>query len=68
VAAGGNLHEQARFLRHGYSRITDVNVADAGWTPAFTIKFALDILEWKNPARPERMQRCIDIIARYINS
>ena len=65
VAAGGGLHDRSDLLRHGYGRIADPDRADAGLVPAFAINFALDVLGWRNPAPPERLRRCVEVIARH---
>ncbi len=65
VDAGDPLHDRSDLLRRGYARVTDPEVADAGWTPAFAIDWALEKLGWKNPASPARFQRCVDVIARH---
>jgi len=68
VAASGGLHDFTELLCQGYSQVADVNAADAAWVPAYTIDFALEILGWENPARFERLQRCVDVIARHVGS
>lgn len=65
VSAGGGLHDRSDLLRRGYARVADPDAADDGWTPAFAIDFALDVLGWKRPAPAARQRRCIDVIARY---
>lgn len=68
VAAGDLLQDRSDLLRIGYARIADPEAAGAGWTPAFAIDFALEILGWKNPASPARLRRCVDVIARYVEA
>ena len=41
--------------------------ADAGWVCAWVVGWSLEMLGWRNPARPERIRRCVDVIARYID-
>ncbi len=44
------------------------NSAGGGLVPAFAISIALDVLGWKNPASPERIRRCVDVIARHLSA
>jgi aminoglycoside phosphotransferase (APT) family kinase protein len=68
VAAGDGLHDRSDLLRLGYARVADPDAADAGWVPAFAIDFALEVLDWRNPASPARLRRCVDVIARYVGA
>ncbi|TDO46091.1 Ser/Thr protein kinase RdoA (MazF antagonist) [Kribbella sp. VKM Ac-2571] len=63
--AGDVLHDRLDLVRRGYARIADPETAEAGWTPAFAIDWALEKLGWKNPASPAQARRCLDVIARY---
>ena len=65
VSAGDRLHDRSDLLRRGYARVADPDAADAGRVPAFAIDWALESLGWSNPAPPERIRRCVDVIARY---
>ncbi len=67
VAAGEGLYDHWRWLRRGYARVADPDVADGGWVPAFAIFFALDVLGWRNPAPPGRLRRCVEVIRRYVD-
>jgi aminoglycoside phosphotransferase (APT) family kinase protein len=68
VSAGDPLHDRSDLLRRGYARVTDPDLADAGWVPAFAIDWALEKLGWKNPAPPAAQRRCVDVIARYVGA
>jgi aminoglycoside phosphotransferase (APT) family kinase protein len=68
VSAGDGLHDRADLLRRGYARVADPDAADAWWGPAFTVAWALEVLGWPNPAWPERIRRCVDMIARYADA
>jgi hypothetical protein len=68
VSAGGGLHDRSDLLRLGYARVAESDAADAGWGPAFTVAWALEVLGWRNPAWPERIRRCVDVIARYADA
>ena len=65
VSAGDALHDRSDLLRRGYARVADPDAAAAGWVPAFAVDWALEVLGWRNPAWPERIRRCVDVIARY---
>ena len=65
VSAGFPLHDRSDLLRRGYARVADPDSADAGWVPAFAIDWALEKLDWKNPAPTAQQRRCVDVIARY---
>jgi aminoglycoside phosphotransferase (APT) family kinase protein len=65
VSAGDGLHDRLDLLRQGYARVADPDAADAGWGPSFTVAWALEVLGWPDPAWPERVRRCVDVIARY---
>ena len=67
VDAGDPLHDRLDLVRRGYARVADPESADAGFTPAFAIDWALEKLGWKNPASPAQFRRCVDVIARYTN-
>ena len=68
VSAGDGLHDRSALLRLGYARVADPDAADAGWGPAFVVGWALEVLGWRNPAWPERIRRCVDVIARYADA
>jgi aminoglycoside phosphotransferase (APT) family kinase protein len=68
VSAGDGLHDRSALLRLGYARVADPDAADAGWVPAFVVGWALEVLGWRNPAWPERIRRCVDVIARYADA
>ena len=42
--------------------------ADAGWVCAWVVGWSLEVLGWRNPAWPERIQRCVDVIASYADA
>jgi aminoglycoside phosphotransferase (APT) family kinase protein len=65
VSAGDRLRDRSDLLRRGYARVADPDAAGAGWMPAWVVGWALEVLGWRNPAWPERIQRCADVIARY---
>lgn len=65
VSAGGRPHHGSDLLRRGYARVADPDSAAAGWVPAFAIDWALEVLGWKNPARPAYRRRCVEVVARY---
>ncbi len=65
VDAGDVLQDRLDLVRRGYARIADPESAEAGWTPAFAVDWALEKLGWKNPASPAQFRRCLDVIARY---
>jgi aminoglycoside phosphotransferase (APT) family kinase protein len=65
VDAGAPMNDRLDLVRRGYARIADPASADAGWTPAFAIDWALEKLGWKNPASLAQMRRCLDVMARY---
>ncbi|WP_328999768.1 phosphotransferase [Kribbella sp. NBC_00709] len=65
VDAGDPLPDRLDLVRRGYARVADPESADAGWTPAFAIEWALEKLGWRNPASPAQFRRCLDVIARY---
>src|SRR5262245_20983171 len=65
VSAGDGLHDRSDLLRRGYARVADPDAAADGWVPAFAVAWALAVLGWRNPAWPERIRRCVDVIARY---
>jgi len=65
VSAGDGLHDRSDLLRRGYARVADPDAAADGWVPAFAVDWALEVLGWRTPAWPERMRRCVDVIARY---
>jgi aminoglycoside phosphotransferase (APT) family kinase protein len=68
VSAGDRLHDRSDLLRLGYARVADPDAADAGWVPAFVVGWALEVLGWRNPAWPERIRRCVDVIARHADA
>ena len=68
VSAGDGLHDRSALLRLGYARVADPDAAAAGWVPAFVVAWALEVLGWRNPAWPERIWRCVDVIARYADA
>jgi aminoglycoside phosphotransferase (APT) family kinase protein len=68
VSAGNGLHDRSALLRLGYARVADPDAADAGWGSAWVIGWALEVLGWRNPAWPERIRRCVDVIARYADA
>ncbi len=63
--AADRPHHGSELLRLGYARVADPDAADAGWVPAWVVGWALEVLGWRNPAWPERIRRCVDVIARY---
>jgi aminoglycoside phosphotransferase (APT) family kinase protein len=65
VSAGDRLHDRSDLLRSGYAQVTDPDRAAAGWTSAFAIEWALEVLGWKNPAPKAKLSRCVDVIARH---
>ncbi|RZT17200.1 Ser/Thr protein kinase RdoA (MazF antagonist) [Kribbella sp. VKM Ac-2569] len=65
VDAGDVLQDRLDLVRRGYARVADPESAQAGWTPAFAIDWALEKLGWKSPASPAQFRRCLDVIARY---
>jgi aminoglycoside phosphotransferase (APT) family kinase protein len=68
LSAGDGLQDRSDLLRRGYARIADPDAAAAGWVPAFAVDWALELLGWRNPARPAQLRRCVDVIARYAGS
>ena len=42
VDAGAPLHDRLDLLLRGYARVADPESADAGWTAAFAIDWALE--------------------------
>ena len=58
-------HHGSELLRLGYARVADPDAADAGWG---VVGWALEVLGWRNPAWPERIRRCVDVIARYADA
>ncbi|WUF26826.1 aminoglycoside phosphotransferase family protein [Kribbella sp. NBC_00482] len=68
VDAGDALNDRLDLVRRGYARVADPELAEAGWTPAFAIDWALEKLGWKNPATPAQVRRCLDVIARYASA
>ena len=68
VSAGDGLHDRSDLLRLGYARVADPDAADGGWGPAFAVARALEVLGWPDPAWPERIRRCVDVIARYADA
>ena len=68
VDAGHPLQDRLDLVRQGYARVADPGSAEAGWTPAFAIDWALEKLGWKNSASPEQFRRCIDVITHHINT
>ena len=68
VSAGDRLRDRSDLLRRGYARVADPDAAGAGWVPAFVVGWALEVLGWRNPAWPERVRRCVDVIARYADA
>ena len=68
VSAGDGLHDRSDLLRLGYARVADPDAAEAGWVPAFAIHFAFEVLGWRNPALPARLRRCVDVIARHVDT
>lgn len=65
VSAGHPLHDRSDLLRGGYARVADPDAAAAGLVPAFAVGWALEMLGWNDPARPDQFRRCVDVIARY---
>jgi aminoglycoside phosphotransferase (APT) family kinase protein len=65
VSAGDRLHDRSDFLRRGYARVTDPDIAADGRVPVFAIDWALEVLGWQDPAPPARRRRCVEVIARY---
>jgi aminoglycoside phosphotransferase (APT) family kinase protein len=65
VSAGGRPHHGSDLLRRGYARVADPDPAGEGWVPAFAIDWALEVLAWKNPARPAYRRRCLDVLALH---
>ena len=63
--AADRPHHGSELLRLGYARVADPDAADAGWVPAWVVGWALEVLGWRNPAWPERIRRCVDVINRY---
>lgn len=63
--AADRPHHGSDLLRRGYAWVADPDAAGAGWVPAWVVGWALGVLGWRNPAWPERIQRCVDVIARY---
>jgi aminoglycoside phosphotransferase (APT) family kinase protein len=63
--AADRPHHGSELLRRGYARVADPDAAGAGWVPAWVVGWALEVLGWRNPAWPARIQRCVDVIARY---
>lgn len=68
VDGGDVLHDRLDLVRRGYARVADPESAEAGWTPAFAIDWALEKLGWKNPATPAQFRRCLDVIASYTSA
>ncbi len=66
--AGDVLHDRLDLVRRGYARVADPELAEAGWTSAFAIDWALEKLGWKNPASPANVRRCVEVIARYTSA
>ena len=66
--AADRPHHGSELLRLGYARVADPDAADAGWVPAWVVGWALEVLGWRNPAWPERIRRCVDVIARYADA
>ncbi len=66
VAARSGLHIHTDLVRRGYRRVASPELRDDGWVPAYCIHFALDVLSWENPASPERLRRCVEVIARHV--
>ncbi|WP_238151490.1 phosphotransferase family protein [Kribbella sindirgiensis] len=62
------LQDRLDLVRRGYARIADPESAEAGWTAAYAIDWALEKLGWRNPATPAQFRRCVDVIARYTAS
>lgn len=67
ASARSGLDNYATVFRQGYGRLSDPDVADEGWVPAFAINFALEVLSWANPASSERQRRCLDVIGRHLS-
>lgn len=68
VDAHEPLHDRLDLVRRGYARSADPDSAEAGWTPAFAVDWALEKLGWKNPASPAQFRRCVEVIARYTSA
>lgn len=68
VSAGIGLHDRSDLLRRGYARIADPDAAAGGWVPAHAVDWALEVLGWGNPAPPQQLRRCMEVIARYADS
>jgi aminoglycoside phosphotransferase (APT) family kinase protein len=66
--AADRPYHGSELLRLGYARVADPDAADAGWVPAWVVGWALEVLGWRNPAWPERIRRCVDVIARYADA
>jgi aminoglycoside phosphotransferase (APT) family kinase protein len=66
--AADRPYHGSELLRLGYARVADPDMADAGWVPAWVVGWALEVLGWRNPAWPERIRRCVDVIARYADA
>jgi Ser/Thr protein kinase RdoA (MazF antagonist) len=54
--AADRPHHGLELLRLGYARVADPDAADAGWVPAWVVGWALEVLEWRTPAWPERIR------------
>jgi aminoglycoside phosphotransferase (APT) family kinase protein len=68
VCARYPLHDRSDLLTSGYARIADPGEAAAGWVPAYAVDRALEILGWRNPAGPELLRRCFDVVAHHAGS
>jgi aminoglycoside phosphotransferase (APT) family kinase protein len=66
--AADRPYHGSELLRRGYARVADPDAADAEWVPAWVVGWALEVLGWRNPAWPERIQRCVDVIARHADA
>lgn len=66
VSAGEPFHNRLDLLHRGYARSASLG-ADMTWVSAFAIDWALEVLGWKNPASPRRIQRCMDVISRHVS-
>ena len=66
--AADRPHHGSELLRRGYARVADPDAADAGWVPAWVVGWALEVLGWRNPAWPERIRRCVNVIARHADA
>ena len=64
VSAGVPWHDRGDLLRRGYARVADPEVV-ADEVPAVAVAWALEKLGWRNPASPDQVRRCLDVVRRY---